>query len=176
MATDWSEVRSSSSSMRLTSTAAWPLDGSVHVAVSTMFYVTTVNAHCLMIPCGVSCCVAVCRAMCRVVLRACWAVVCSFLMLLAVGNTNTCAPSTPPRQNTHSHTHAQGIVETQGHTDCLTLAGAKDECRMCLVNDARSWAQEMQERGWGPCPRAASGTCNCARCACVLGGYEAAWL
>lgn len=55
----------------------------------------------------------------------------------------------------------QGKVDS---SDELIVAGDDSNCRMCLINDVKSWAREMEAKGWGLCPRAAAGSCTCSRC------------
>jgi hypothetical protein len=43
----------------------------------------------------------------------------------------------------------------------LVVVGDDKVCRMCLVNDAKSWVRDMDAKGLGPCPRAAACCCNC---------------
>jgi hypothetical protein len=43
----------------------------------------------------------------------------------------------------------------------LVVVGDDRVCRMCLVNDAKSWVRDMDAKGLGPCPRAAAGCCTC---------------
>lgn len=43
----------------------------------------------------------------------------------------------------------------------LVVVGDDQVCRMCLVNDAKSWVEDMDAKGLGPCPRTAAGCCNC---------------
>lgn len=50
-----------------------------------------------------------------------------------------------------------------GVPDGLVVVGDDAGCRMCLVNDAKSWVADMDDKGLGPCPQAAAGRCNCHR-------------
>ena len=45
----------------------------------------------------------------------------------------------------------------------LVVVGDDTSSRLCLVNDTKTWGAEMADKGLGPCPRQAMGTCTCSK-------------